>query len=428
MHLRATRKRRLAGVSAGFMASLMLVAGIADGGTAGASSKQHFKGTVHYAAVAPLTGSYASIGIPILDGSKAAAYFINKDGGILGKKLVIDPVDDKGDPADAVTALQSEIALNHPAALIGPTTLVIHGVEPIFTRDKILDGWNGGTPAFVHQTNKYLWRCNPSDTQQTTAMAAYAKAKGYKTAGLLFTSAPAVQSFEPLVKNAFEKVGGKIVSTETVAPGLSTYSSEATALMAAHPQVIFTQMTPPSAAVFFKNLQQQNLLNVPIVGSTEMATPTITQAIGGTLSKTHVVSVEGSTALSGAGKAFAKAYKKVNGHPVQTGANFAYDCVIDFALASAKAKSVNSTKVIKNIDKVSNPPGKKVTTYAQGIKLLKKGKKINYTGVSGPLDFNKYHNVNGPWSVVRSNGTNTGAVTVLQTISVAQILKALKGS
>ncbi|MDA8266503.1 MAG: ABC transporter substrate-binding protein [Actinomycetota bacterium] len=430
MHLTPIRKRYLAGGGAAAMAMLLLVGTLGGGAIAGANTKKgkvHFHGTVHIAGVASLTGSYAFLGGPILGGTKAAAYLINKAGGILGKKLVIDPVDTKGDPADAATALQQEIALNHPVALIGPTTLEIHGVEPIFTRFHIPDGWQGGTPAFVHNKNPWLWRCNPSDTQQTVAMAGYAVQKKYKTAALLFTSAPAVQSFEPLIRNAYTKLGGKIVTSEVVAPGLSTYSSEARALVAKHPQVIFTQMTPPSAAVFFKNLESQNLLNTPFIGSTAMATTTITSAIGASVSEAHMVSVEGSTALSGAGKLFAAAYKKVTGNSVQSGANFAYDCTVAFALAMDKAKSTSGPKWNRDVIAVSNAPGIKVTTYAAGLADIKRGKKINYTGVSGPLTFNKFHNVNGPWSVVRVTGKSTGAVTVLETISVKQIVKYLQG-
>ena len=429
MHQQPRRKLYLAGAGAAAMAVLMLIGTLGSSAVAGASKKggPHFDGTVHFTAIGPLTGSYAALGIPILEGTKTAAYLINKAGGILGKKLVVDPVDTKGDPADAATALTQEIAINHPKALIGPITLEINGVEPIFTRFQIPDGWNGGTPDFVHQTNKYLWRCNPSDTEQTVAIAGYAAQKKYKTAAMLFTTSAASQSFEPIIKADYTKLGGKIVATESISAGLSTYSSEASALMAKHPQVVFTQMTPPTAAAFFKNLESLNLLKVPFIGTTFMAGATVIQAIGPSLSKTQMVEVQGSTAISGAGSLFKATYQKVNGHAVESGANFAYDCTVDFALAMDKAKSFSGPKVIAHMDTVSNPPGVKVYTYAQGLAELKKGKKIDYTGVSGPMNFNKYHNVNGAWSVVRATGKSTGSVSVVETIAATQIVKYQQG-
>jgi hypothetical protein len=86
-----------------------------------------------------------------------------------------------------------------------------------------------------------------------------------------------------------------------------------------------------------------------------------------------------------------------------------HDCTGDFALAMDKAKSFSGPKVIAYMDTVSSPPSIRVYTYAQGSAELKKGQKIDYTGVSGAMDFNKYHNVDGAWSVVRAWGSRQAA-------------------
>ena len=40
--------------------------------------------------------------------------------------------------------------------------------------------------------------------------------------------------------------------------------------------------------------------------------------------------------------------------------------------------------------KVVQPPGEKVYNYADGIKLLRAGKEINYEGIAGTQDWNKF--------------------------------------
>jgi ABC-type branched-subunit amino acid transport system substrate-binding protein len=403
---------------------LMLVAACgssSSGGSGGSGSG----GTVHFSALAPLTGSFASLGQPIVEGTKAAASVINAAGGILGKKLVIDPVDTKGDPADAVTALNQEVALNSPAALIGPITLEIHGVQPIFDRDQIPDGWQGGSAEYDHNADSYLWRCNPSDSQEGVAIAAYAISKGYKRAAMLFTTSAATQTFEPIIEATYKKLGGQVVSTQSITAGLSSYRSEVQNIISSHPQVIFTQMEAGTAATAFKNFQQLGGLNVPFVGTDLMAGSDVIKAIGPSLSAAHMVEVQGSNALSGAAASFSKVYQKVNGHAPDSGASFAYDCTIDFALAITKAGSTSGPSIIKQMIAVSNPPGIQVNDYATAVKDLKSGKKINYQGVSGPLDFNRYHNVTGAWDVVQGNGDSAGDVKVLETISGAQIEKDL---
>jgi branched-chain amino acid transport system substrate-binding protein len=57
---------------------------------------------------------------------------------------------------------------------------------------------------------------------------------------------------------------------------------------------------------------------------------------------------------------------------------------------------------------------------------LKQGKKINYEGASGPMDFDRYHNVSGAWDVVQANGDAKGETTTLDTISATTIQQALK--
>jgi ABC-type branched-subunit amino acid transport system substrate-binding protein len=422
---RGRRSGRIIVLPVAGVAALTLVA--ACGSNSSGTSSGGSGGTVHFAALAPLTGSFASLGQPIVEGTKTAASVINAAGGILGKKLVIDPVDTKGDPADAVTALNQEVALNSPAALIGPVTLEIHGVQPIFDRDKIPDGWQGGSAEYDHNNDPYLWRCNPSDSQEGVAIAAYAISKGYKRAAMLFTTSAATQSFEPIIESIYKKLGGQIVSTQSITAGLSSYRSEVQSIISAHPQVIFTQMEAGTAATAFRNFQQLGGLNVPFIGTDLMAGSDVIKAIGPSLSKAHMVEVQGSNALTGAAGAFSTAYQKVNGHAPDSGASFAYDCTIDFALAITKAHSFSGPAIVKQMMAVSNPPGVQVSDYATGVRDIKKGIKIDYQGVSGPLDFNSYHNVTGAWDVVQATGDSAGNVTVLHTITGAQIEKTLSG-
>src|SRR6266851_2343281 len=206
------RSRRAAVVSAtSVMLLLAACSSSSSGGSGSGTGGSGSGGTVHLAALAPLTGSFASLGAPIVEGTKAAASVIDAAGGILGKKLVIDPVDTKGDPADAVTALNQEVALNTPAALVGPVTLEIHGVQPIFDRSQVPDGWQGGSAEYDTNKDAYLWRCSPSDSEEGVALAAYAIDKGYKRAAMLFTTSAATQTFEPIIQGTYSKLGGTIV-------------------------------------------------------------------------------------------------------------------------------------------------------------------------------------------------------------------------
>ena len=426
--------RRRLGFAAGGISVVMLAAACGaagsggSGGTASGGGNAPSGGTVHFAAAGAYSGLQAAVGQPILEGTKAAASVINANGGILGKKLVVDAVDTKGDPADAVTALHQDIALNHPSAIIGPASLEIHGAQPVFDQAGIPDGWNGGSAEYDHNTDKLLWRCNPSDSQEGVAIAAYAILKGYRRAAMYFTNVAASQAFEPIISAAFKKLGGTVVATENVTPGLSDYRTEVSKLIAAKPDVIFSQMEPATAATTMKNFQQLGGLHVPIVGTDLMAGSDVIKAVGPSFDASHIVMVQGSNELTGSAAQFTSAYQKVNGHAPIAGGGYSYDCTILFALAATYAKSTSPAAIEGAIMKVSNPPGIPVGDYATGVKDIKAGKKINYQGVSGPMDFNSYHNVNGPWDVVAATGDSAGDVKTLQTLQPSQIVAALNGT
>ncbi|MDR0346475.1 MAG: ABC transporter substrate-binding protein [Nocardiopsaceae bacterium] len=422
--------RRSTALAAAGVAVVTLAAACSAAGSGGsaAGSTTSGGGTVHFAAAGAYSGIQAAVGAPILEGTKAAAAVINANGGILGKKLVIDAADTKGDPADAVTALHQDIALNHPSALIGPASLEIHGAQPVFDQAKIPDGWNGGSAEFDHNKDPLLWRCNPSDSQEGVAIAAYAIKKGYKRAAMLFTNVAASQAFEPIISNAYNKLGGKVVDTQNLTPGLSDYRTEVSKILASKPDVIFSQMEPSTSATVMKNFQQLGGLHIPIVGTDLMAGSDVIKAIGPAFDASHIAMVQGSSELTGSAAAFATAYKKANGHAPIAGGGYSYDCTILFALAATYAKSTSPAAIEGAVMKVSNPPGIKVGDYATGVKDIKAGKKINYDGVSGPLDYNAFHNVIGPWDVVVASGDKAGDVKTVLTLQPAEIQAALNGT
>jgi branched-chain amino acid transport system substrate-binding protein len=97
-----------------------------------------------------------------------------------------------------------------------------------------------------------------------------------------------------------------------------------------------------------------------------------------------------------------------------------YDSVIIAALAMTEAGTTDGTKWINDVaDVAGNPNGVKVYNYADGVAALKAGKKINYEGASGSVDYNKYHNVAGSWDVV--NFDASGNLNTVYLVPEAQI-------
>jgi ABC-type branched-subunit amino acid transport system substrate-binding protein len=395
---------------------------VAGGASSRAASSQTGGAPIYVAVVGAMTGTYSEIGTAMLEGARAGAQEINDAGGILGRKLVLDVVDTVGDPADAVPAFNKEIATANPAGVIGPAALEIFALKPLIDRDQIPDMFNGGSTLFDTNTDKWIWRINPSDSQLGVAMALYAHKQGYKRAALLFSTEQSGQTLKPVLANTFKKLGGQIVADVNVTPNQTSYRSEVLKVVNAHPQIIFTQMEPSTAAVALSDFREINNLAIPFIGTDLTAGGDWIKAVTPAIAHRIMTSVEGSSVPGGGGTWFLRYNQQVNHHAPLAGANYAYDGIIDLALAIDAAGSTDAGKIIAQFDNVSNPPGLAVTNYRDALAALKAHKKINYEGTSGPMDFDKFHNVSGPWDVVKSD--TQGNLKTLLTLSATDVGRA----
>ena len=383
----------------GHLARAMSCIAVLVGLLAFAPGTSAFTGSpVHFGMLGPFTGPRSDLGAAIVQGSKAAQLAVNDAGGILGRELVLDAADTLGDAADAVPAINKLIGADHVVAIIGPETSEYFAVRPIFTRFKIPDQMQGGDVSLDHETNQYFWRDSPSDSVLSVAMALYAYKKGYRTAATMMYAEESAQTLKaPLVKT-FEKLGGKVVADVNIQGGQTSYRSEVLKLIAAHPQVIFTQTDPATAAVLFANFKQLNNLAIPFIGTDLTGGDDYLKAITYATAHEHLISVYGTSVEGKGNDVFVEYYHKLYpGKEPLANANYAYDAVISTALAIEKARSTEGPKINAAMTQVTNPPGTKCYDYADCLKLLRAGTKINLEGASGTLDYNKYHNVFGPY-------------------------------
>jgi branched-chain amino acid transport system substrate-binding protein len=256
-------------------------------------------------------------------------------------------------------------------------------------------------------------------------MALYANQKGYKTAALLFSSDIAQQTIPKPITATWLKFGNTIVSNITVAPGQTSYLTEVQQIIAAHPDVIFTQLDPQTAAVMFQNFKELDNLAIPIVGTDVTSGNDYLKAITYPIAHDHLISVYGTNATGAAADNFAAAFAAQNGANAQpiAGANYAYDAVISLALAMDKAGTTSGPAVIAAMKQVTNPPGTPCDTYKACLAGIKAGTKIKMDGASGDLIFNTYNNVFGPYGAFQADAS-TGAESQIALLSAADLAAA----
>lgn len=414
------RQKLLAGGAA--LVGMGLAANV--GGTAFAAHRPHFSGApIKIGLLVPFTGSYGYFGTEFADGAQTAAAEINADGGVNGHQVQILNGDTVSDPIDAAAALNKLVSVDHIDAVVGPQTPEIGAVQPLLDRYHLPDMFQGGSTAFDHTKDPWIWRASPSDSQLGVAMALYAHYKGYKRAALAFDTEGSAQLLKPVVAKTFQKLGGKIVATVDLTLDQSSYRSEVERLVAAKPQVIFTSEDLVTAAAFFTDFKELDNLNIPFIGTDSTTGSDFVKAMGGVaVAHKALTSLIGGSEPGGGATVYAHWYQKVNhGQPVANSA-YAYDGVMDLALAMEKSHAVTGAAVTNALDAVSNPPGEKVSSWSAAVVAIKHHKKINYEGASGPMDFNAYHNVFGPFDAIRVSAS--GKPVVVHTFGPVALQKA----
>lgn len=409
-------------------------------GTTGNSAKTvaQPKGQLSFAIFQPFSGPDASYSTPQVAACLAATQAISRAGGILGDKdLKCVPEDTRGDPADAVPAAEKMLAATPGLVGVdGPTSDEASATVPLINKGHVPMFSDTGQSQFDRTAYNYFYRIVPPDADVGYAMAIYARKHGYTRAADVFGSDIASQTAEPTVTSGFKKLGGHIVATENMALDQSSYATAAAKVVAAHPQVIFTETDPQTAATFFTELRQINHGKmIPFIGTDGTVEPpyfsALSSALGSSAFNTNYTGTEPYAALSGqAYQAWSSALTAAGSNTAMpkplskwrqdTFAMMGWDAFNLMALAMEEAKTTTPSAYNPYIRKVaSGGPGAIVVhSFAQGSKLLSEGKKIQYVGALGPIAFDKYRNSPGGFEQINANRQK-----IIGTESAAQITK-----
>ena len=423
---RRTRGRAVVAAAAVLAVSAMAACSSAQSGAVTNS-------TLTVVAFNPFTGPDAAFGPEMMAGCLAAATAVNAAGGVLGNKVACSSVDTRGDPADAVTAAAKMLATtSHIFGVLGPSSDEADATAPLINAAKVTMFADTGEASFDQTKLQYFWRMTPADDVLGYAMALYAKRKGYLRAAAVFGNDVGSQSVVPTLRKGYSALGGKMVLNEKIALGQTSYQPEVEQIIAAKPQVIFTETSPQAASTILAELQQLGHL-IPVIGSDATVEPSWLQAVAGAigkpaLSKYFVGAIPYAPASGPAWQVYNKYVLSTPGvtKPASQWSSDSYsmvdyDGVIVMALAAVAAKSTSPAVYNKYIEAVTtaSSTAQTVNSYAEGLAALKAGKKIDYVGATGIIAWNQWHNSTGGFEI--TGYQPNGSTPLVATISAADI-------
>lgn len=137
-----------------------------------------------------LTGTNSLAGVTIANAVKLAAKQINEQGGILGKEVVLEIVDDQTQADVCINAVQKLCAREDLVAIAGGLifTGMVLAIEDIVEQYQVPTLVGGSSPSINDTKNPWLFRVRVSDTVTTNLTCEYIHQQGYTTWGEIYST------------------------------------------------------------------------------------------------------------------------------------------------------------------------------------------------------------------------------------------------
>jgi ABC-type branched-subunit amino acid transport system substrate-binding protein len=392
--------------------------------------------------LAPFTGQDASLGPAYFAGCLPAVRAINAAGGVMGHKLSCKQFDTRGEPADAVPAARQMIASTpNLMMVIGCTSDEAASVVPILEGAHIPSFCMTGQSEFNKSQFKYFHRLVPPDEFDAYAMVGIALYYDhFKNAALVFGNDIGSQAFVNPARTALTKLGGQAVVNQALALGQPSYRTEVTQMLAAKPDVIFTEALGSTDATYLAEVKQLNGGKmIPVIGTAATIDPTwfkaVSDAIGVQDLLQYFQANDIQTTFSGPGYnefktnilASASEFAEAPKYAQHASTLHLYDGIVMTALAMNASKSTDPKVYNPWIFKAGNGTSGAtvVNTYRQGVDALNGGKQVRLVGAGGATNFNKWNNSQGGYIIVKYTATgDEQQISQLSEQTVAKIIQA----
>jgi branched-chain amino acid transport system substrate-binding protein len=368
-------------------------------------------------------GAYGQAGAKAVD---MAFRDINEAGGVNGCKLVSDTRDSQSQGTVAVDQATQLVNITKVPAIIGG---IISSVSiPILTSVTAPAGVVQVSPASSSptltelgrqgKTNGVFFRTITSDALQGTAAAKYALDQGLKKIAIIHVNNDFGVNMVREFKAAYEKLGGTITSVTPYSEKQANYSAEASAAMAGDPEALYLVSYPVDGATIARAWisgggPQKFLLNDGM-NSADFIAAVGAQYLDNAFGTSSGTSKTASTDYFNANfESFSGGIK-----PDAPAADRSYDAGAIVALAIAKAGKADAAAIKAAIPAVVAEGGTPIHAgkdeFAKALALLKEGKPIKYEGVIGPVSFDQYGDITGPfrlWRIAKGEVTTVGELS-----------------
>jgi branched-chain amino acid transport system substrate-binding protein len=388
--------------------------------------------------VLELTGPAGAYGQAGAKSVEMAFRDFNEAGGVNGCRLVTDTRDSQTQANVAVDQATQLVNIKKVPVIIGG--IISPMSIPMLTSVTAPAGVVQVSPASSSptltalgregKTNGVFFRTITSDALQGTAAAKYALDQGLKKIAIVHVNNDFGVNMVREFSSAYEKLGGMITTVTPYNEKQASYATEASAAMASEPDALYLISYPVDGATVARAWisaggPQKFLLN------DGMNSDDFIKAVGAQYLN-EAYGTSSGTSETASTKYFYGNYETFSGgiKPDAPAADRSYDAGAIVALAAAKAGKGDAAAIKAAIPQVTDPAGEPIHAgkeeFAKALALIKEGKPIKYEGVIGPIAFDQYGDITGPfrlWKIKDGVVTTTGEISADEVGKIKASLK-----
>lgn len=340
-------------------------------------------------ALLPFTGELAASGPSEERGIMLAIEAANRAGGIAGLPILLKVEDTHSDLRRGCDSAQRLFGVG-VSALVGPDEPALAGeLEPLLA-DQATVMLSGGISARAELGNEpsRWFRIFPSAKTVTAELAKRMVQSGVKSTSIVYVDDNYGSTFAALFAASFASLGASVVDQVAL-------ESDVSSIRFRHgmPDNVVLVAYPRQGALAFQHLQASGFSGKWFFAPTLDSEQFVLNALPGPLE--GMVGI--SPALTADSAEFSRQFReRWSGAEPSLHANFYFDSTAVLALAFAEAqvrlnRKPSSDELAESVRAVSGPPGQTITwnELEAGMQAVAAGTKVNYRGVSGPIDFDK---------------------------------------
>ncbi|MGZ8472711.1 MAG: ABC transporter substrate-binding protein [Candidatus Deferrimicrobiaceae bacterium] len=239
--------------------------------------------------ITPLSGDVKTFGESVRNAFGIAVEEANAKGGVAGRKITTFIVDDKNDPTEASNAANLLINQHGVQAIVGSvtskTTIPVSDLAQSFRIPTITGtATNPKVTVADGKRKDYMFRACYTDSFQGTVMAKFARdtLRAANAAVLYDASNDYSKGIAEVFRDAFLRMGGKVVAYESYGKDDVDFSALLTKVKAAQPEVLFLPDYYNKVGLIAKQAKETKL-NVTLIGPDGWDSPELVKVAGDAL-------------------------------------------------------------------------------------------------------------------------------------------------